>query len=63
MDGCLVVERDLDKVISKFKEVQKQSLGAIDETIVKLLSAKAKLLEGNVCHFLTFYVLLHTILT
>jgi hypothetical protein len=54
MDGCLVVERDLDKVISKFKEVQKQSLGAIDETIVKLLSAKAKLLEGNICYFLIF---------
>lgn len=54
MDGCLVVERDLDKVISKFKEVQKQSLGAIDDTIVKLLSAKAKLLEGSIRHFLTF---------
>ena len=46
MEACTSVEREIDKVISKFNDVQKHSLVDVDATIIKLLSAKAKLLEG-----------------
>ena len=47
MDACLAVEREIDKVLSKFEEVGSQSGVNLEELLSQIQGIKKELEEGN----------------
>jgi len=45
MDACLAVERDIDKVISKFDEISTQTSNQLDDLLVYVNNIKKELEE------------------
>lgn len=55
MESCLSVERDLEKVLTKFSGVQEHTLNTIDDFISSIENLRKELAEGIV----TFLFLAH----
>lgn len=46
MDSCVAVDRELDKVLSKFSGVQEHSVNTIDDFITSIENIRKELGEG-----------------
>ena len=47
MEACLAVEREVDKVLAKFNDVDKQTVNTINNLVSQIENIKEELIEGR----------------
>lgn len=53
MEACIAVEKEIDKILSKFVQIRENGTRSIDETIEFLASIKPELEQG-ICYLHSF---------
>ena len=56
MDACNTVEKEIDKILSKFTSIRDHGSRSIDETIELLSSIKPELEQGKIKFEIKFYL-------